>query len=221
MARIVRTLRDARVTGWVSLVPLAYFAAEWLVSASWRGYYTYREDLLGPLGTAFCGPAGTWPCSELYRAMNVALVITGLAVAYVAASLLAQRVTDRGHAILLLAAGLALAAAGVVTQQVDYPWHLTVTVVFMTLGAVSVLFIAMGSTSRLSGERRGVAVIAGIVSLVGLFAYLGQHDVFGSGGAQRTAIYSILVAVIALGTAGLRSTPADNAESPKLVEELR
>ena len=221
MAGIVRLLRDARITGWVALVPVIYFVAEWLVSASWRGYYGYREDLLGPLGSAFCGPEGNWPCSDLYHVMNVALVLTGLAVAYVAASFLAQRVTDRGHAILLLAAGFALAATGVITQQVDDPWNLTATAVFLTLGAVSVLFIALGTTSELSAERRGVAVVAGMISLVGYFAYLGQHDLFGAGGSQRMAIYGILVAVIALGTAGLRTRPTTTAASPELLEESR
>lgn len=218
---IARWLHDPRRTGRVALVPVVYFAAEWVVSASWRGYYGYRDHLVGPLGTAFCGPMGNWPCSEVYRAMNVAMVVTGLAVAFVAAGFLAQKVTERGHAALLLLAGVGLATAGVITQQVDYPGNLTAVSVFMTLGAVSVLFIALGSTSTMSGERRGVAVIAGVVSLVGYFTYIGGHDVFGSGGAQRMAIYGILVAVIALGTVGLRASPAETVESPERVEDLR
>lgn len=217
--RIVRGLHDPRVTGWVSLVTLTYFVAEWVVAASWRGHYGYREDLVGPLGVAFCGPAGNWPCSELYRVMNVGLVVTGLAVAFVAASFLVQRITDRGHAVLLLGAGLGLAASGVITQHVDYPWNLTANAVFMTLGAVSVLFIALSSTSQMSGERRGIAVIAGGVSLIGYFAFFGGLSAFGSGGSQRMAIYGILVAVIALGTAGLRSATVGDAESPELVKE--
>ena len=75
-------LEDARITGRVALVPLVYFAAEWMVSASWRGYYGYREDVVGPLGAAFCGPQGNWPCSDLYHVMNVALVATGAMSSY-------------------------------------------------------------------------------------------------------------------------------------------
>ena len=213
-------LADARITGRVALVPLLYFAAEWVVSASWRGYYGYREDVVGPLGAAFCGPQGNWPCSDLYHVMNVALVATGAAVAIVAAGFWRQRVTDRGHALLFIVAGIALACSGVVTVNVDYAWNLTATMVFLTLGAVGAVLVAVSSTSEMSVERRTIAVLSGAVSLVGLFSFLGGHQVFGAGGAQRMAMYGVLVAVIALGTTGLRTR--QSAESGEaLVEERR
>ncbi len=213
-------LEDARITGRVALVPLLYFAAEWVVSASWRGYYGYREDVVGPLGAAFCGPQGNWPCSDLYHVMNVALVATGAAVAIVAAGFWRQRVTDRGHALLFIVAGIALACSGVVTVNVDYAWNLTATMVFLTLGAVGAVLVAVSSTSEMSVERRTIAVLSGAVSLVGLFSFLGGHQVFGAGGAQRMAMYGVLVAVIALGTTGLRTR--QSAESGEaLVEERR
>lgn len=215
MTRIVGWLQDSRVTGCAALIPLVYFGTEWVVSASWRGHYAYRDDPVGLLGVAFCGPEGNWPCSDLYRAMNVAVLFTGLSIAFVAAGFIAQRLTDRAHSMLLLVAGLGLATSGVLTQNVDYAGNLSAAVVFMTLGAVSVLLIAMSSTSQMTAERRGVAVLSGVVSLVGLFAYLGEHQVFGSGGAQRMAVYGILVAVIALGTAGLRSPTTPAAELAK------
>ncbi len=213
-------LEDARITGRVALVPLVYFAAEWVVSASWRGYYGYREDVVGPLGAAFCGPQGNWPCSDLYHVMNVALVATGAAVAIVAAGFWRQRVTDRGHALLFIVAGITLACSGVVTVNVDYAWNLTATMVFLTLGAVGAVLVAVSSTSEMSVERRTIAVLSGAVSLVGLFSFLGGHQVFGAGGAQRMAMYGVLVAVIALGTTGLRTR--QSAESGEaLVEERR
>ncbi|BBX51971.1 hypothetical protein GCM10009645_32690 [Mycolicibacterium poriferae] len=213
-------LADARITGRVALVPLLYFAAEWVVSASWRGYYGYREDVVGPLGAAFCGPQGNWPCSDLYHVMNVALVATGAAVAIVAAGFWRQRVTDRGHALLLIVAGIGLACSGVVTVNVDYAWNLTATMVFLTLGAVGSVLVAVSSTSAMSVERRAIAVLAGALSLVGLFSFLGGHQVFGAGGAQRMATYGVLVAVIALGTTGLR-TRHSAAAGAVLVEERR
>lgn len=221
MVRVAGWLNDSRITGWMSLVPLVFFAAEWLVSATWRGYYGYRDDLVGPLGVAFCGPEGNWPCSELYRAMNGALVLTGLAIALVAASFAVQRVTERAHALLLMIAGVGLAASGVITHQMSYSWSVTCTTVFTTLGSVSVLFIAMGSKTEMSVERRGIAVLAGVVSLVGHFSYIDNHDLFGPGGAQRMAIYGILVAVIALGTAGLRAPTDRNDEALERVGESR
>ncbi|UXA20214.1 hypothetical protein [Mycobacterium sp. SMC-4] len=209
MNRIAKWLANSRVTGWVSLVTLLYPAAEWVVSASWRGFYSYREDPVGPLGVAFCGPQGNWPCSDLYRVTNVALVATGLAVAFVAVSLVVQRVIDRGPAAALAVGGVAFAGAGVVTQHLSYAWNSTLLAVFMTLGALNAIFVALSSSTQLTGERRLVAALAGTVAFIGYFMFIGVHDAFGHGGAQRMAIYGVLVTVIALGTAGLRTaTPA-------------
>ncbi|WP_395306775.1 hypothetical protein V4U86_14990 [Mycobacterium sp. AMU20-3851] len=211
--RYVRLGSTARLTGWVALVPLAYFAAEWVVAASWRGHYGYRDQLLGPLGMAFCGPVGNWPCSEIYRAMNIALVATGLAVAIVALSLLVQRSAHRGAALLLVAAGLALSVAGAVTQHASYSVNLTATVVFMALGSISALLIAVHPATHMSGERRVVAVLAGATGLIGYFIYASGHDVLGPGGAQRASIYGILIAVIAVGTAGFGTVARDDVRA--------
>lgn len=219
MSRIAAWLRDSRVTGWVALLPLIYFPAEWVVSATWRGQYGYREDLPGLLGVAFCGPEGNWPCSALYPVMNVATVVTGLAIAFVAASFVVLGVTQRSHAVLLGVAGVSLAGTAVITQNVDYSWNQTLMGIFLTLGSVAVLFIAMESASPLSGERRLVAVLASVVGLIGYFASFAHGDAFGIGGAQRMTIYGILVAVIAVGTVGLRRTPP--VENRQLVGESR
>jgi hypothetical membrane protein len=199
-----------------------YFAAEWVVSASWRGLYGYRDDLVGPLGIAFCGPVGNWPCSELYRVMNVALVATGLAIAFVAAGLFARRLADRGNALLLFVSGLALASGGIITQNVSYSWNITATMAFMTLGSVSALLIAVTSAAEMSGERRGVAVVAGLTGLFGYLVYAGGQDIFGPGGAQRLCIYGILVVVITVGTAGSVRAPAEGRRSVReLVGQTR
>ncbi len=219
MTRIAAWLANPRITAWWALAPLAYFVAEWVVSATWRGHYGYRREQLGPLGVAFCGPAGDWPCSELYPAMNAGLVVTGLAVTFVAVSLLVQRRVDRGPALALAVAGWGLAASGLVTYRVDYAWNLTFVVMFMTLGSVAVLFLALSSGSAMSSERRGVALACSVVSLVGYLAYMGGHTVFGSGGAQRMAIYGILAAVIAVGTTGFVRTRAHDPQAREVVEE--
>ncbi len=219
MSRIVGWLGDPRVSGWVALLPLLYFPAEWVVSATWRGHYGYREDLPGHLGVAFCGPEGNWPCSALYPVMNIATVVTGSAIVLVAASFVVQRVTQRSHALLLGIAGAALAGSGVITQNVDYSWNQTLMGSFLTLGSVAALFIAMESASPLSTDRRVVAVVAGVVGLLGYFATFGHVDVVGVGGAQRMTIYGILIAVIALGSVGMRRRPS--LEDRQLVGESR
>ncbi|MGU3499011.1 hypothetical protein [Mycobacterium sp. C31M] len=216
-------LSPARFTGWVALIPLIYFAAEWVVAASWRGLYGYRNDLVGPLGIAFCGPVGNWPCSELYRAMNVALGVSGLAISVVAVCLLVQRVADRGSALLLSVAGIGLAVSGVITQNTSYAWNVTATMVFMTCGSVAALLVAVGARARMTVERRIIAVGAGCVSLFGFFTYVGSLDIVGPGAAQRLCIYGILVVVTVVGTAGFAG-PQDTepeVDTRELVEESR
>jgi hypothetical membrane protein len=221
MVRYVRSFSLARFTGWASLVPVVYFVTEWIVSASWRGLYGYRDDPVGLLGIAFCGPVGNWPCSELYRAMNLALVAVGLAVVAVAASFLAQRLTDRGSAVLLMVAGCGLASSGVITQNVSYIWNITATVVFMALGSVGALLVAVNSVVTMTTERRCVAVLAGLTGLIGFVIYVSGLDSAGSGGAQRLCIYGILVVVIAVGTTGLGKPPAADAHALRTTEEAR
>lgn len=208
-------LVNPRVTGWISMTTLFFFTAEWIVSATWRGNYSYVQNLLGPLGVAFCGPLGNWPCSRLYPLFNVSLLATGFAVTVVAASFLVQRVTDRGHAILLMAAGIGMYFSGLFTNDVDPSINLTAILTFMSLGSVSVLFVAMGSNTKMTLERRGVAVTAGSVSILGFLAFVGGTNLFGPGGAQRTAVYGILVAVTALGTAQMRHRPSAGRHAAK------
>lgn len=211
----------SRFTRWVSLVPLVYFAAEWVVAASWRGFYGYRDDLLGPLGIAFCGPVGNWPCSELYRVMNGALVLTGLAVATVGATLFARRLTDRGGAALLGLSGLGLAVAGILTQNVSYTANLTAMMTFMTLGSVGALLIALTVTVPLTGERRLVLMSAALVGMAGFVSYVGGLDIVGPGAAQRLCIYGIIATVITVGTAPLPDGGDMSVEDRGLAEVPR
>lgn len=215
----MRPLSPTRITGWVSLVPLVYFATEWIVSATWRGLYGYRDDAVGLLGVAFCGPVGNWPCSELYRAMNVANVVTGLAVVAVATLLVVVQRADRVSAVLLMMSGLGLATSGVITQNVSYSGNLNATLVFMSLGSVSALWIAVRSPTVMSVERRCVAVLAGLTGLVGFALYAVDPAIVGPGAAQRMCIYGILVVVIAIGTAGFAQVGADS-DVRRDVEEL-
>ena len=56
--KVIRLLIDPRITLVAALVVLQFFAAEWVVSATWRGQYSYQTDQIGPLGLEFCGPQG-------------------------------------------------------------------------------------------------------------------------------------------------------------------
>lgn len=215
MRAAISTLRNRRITGYVALVVLQYFLAEWIVSATWRGQYGYRDDVVGPLGLAFCGPSGNWPCSALYPLMNVSFVLTGLAICFVALSWAVQRLATYAHTAFVAIAGLALAFSGVVTETTDYPLHSTAMTVFFVLGSLGILLIGLSLTSALSGQLRTVAVVAGFAATIGYFCFTGGHTgLLGPGWTERLVIYPILFAVVVIGCAGMRSgLPKSGVES--------
>ncbi len=200
MSRIRNALHRPRFALVAALVTLSYFVSEWVVSATWRGQYGYRDDTVGPLGVPFCGPKGNWPCSALYPVMNIALIITGVAVLAVTLSWVVRRAITTPNAILLGGAGVGLAVAGAVTEQDSYPIHTTAMTVFLVLGAVGVFLVGSSGSTELSPSAKRFAVAAGVAAMVGYFGYTGGFtELLGSGGAQRLAVYSILVAIIVLG----------------------
>lgn len=209
MNRLSGALRSRRVTAVAALLVLQYFAAEWVVSATWRGEYGYRDDYVGPLGLPFCGPQGNWPCSALYPVMNVSFVLTGAAICFVACAWIAQRVVATAHGTLLAIAGVALTLVGLVTERTDYPLHSTAMHVFFVLGTLSILLIAVSATTRMASGPRSFATAAGLVGIVAYFAYVaGYTGWLGSGGTERVIVYSVLVSVVVLGVGGNRAVAA-------------
>lgn len=205
------TLIGARQTARISaLTLLVYFAAEWVVSATWRGHYGYRDVTVGPLGVPFCGPSGTWPCSALSPVMNVALVITGLAIAALACAWMARTRTAWPHALMLVIAGAGFAAAGIITEKIDYPLHSLTMNMFGVLGALGCVLIGVSSTTRLHSTVRLVLTAGGILSTIGYFCYTaGFTGLLGAGGTQRLIIYPILIALLIAGlSGGTASDPA-------------
>lgn len=208
MSRVRNALRHPRFAVVAALTTLVYFVAEWVVSATWRGLYGYRDDHIGPLGVPFCGPAGNWPCSALYPVMNVALIVTGLAVTAVALSWTVRAAITAPHGALLAAAGAGLAVAGIVTEHDSYPLHTTAMTVFLVLGAVSILLIGSSGSTRLPKRATRFAAIAGLAATVGYFAYAGGYTLLlGAGGIERLVVYPVLAALIVLGC-----TPATDHE---------
>jgi hypothetical membrane protein len=192
-------LHNPRIPRYVSLVILLYFAAEWVVAATWRGLYSYRADGFGLLGLPFCGPGGDWPCSALYPAFNAGCVLSGLAVVIVVLSWQFTRLIAAPHALLLIGSGLGLALSGVITQRVDYDWHVTAVNVFLALGAVGVFLVGTSASTGLAVGAKRYAVVAGVAAMVGYFGYLGSlTTLLGAGGTQRLAVYAILSAIIVL-----------------------
>ncbi|MBU9764891.1 DUF998 domain-containing protein [Mycobacterium sp. TNTM28] len=196
-------LHQPRFASHAALTTLFYFAAEWVVSATWRGHYAYRDNPVGPLGVPFCGPSGNWPCSALYPAMNVAFVVTGIAVSAVALSWTLRKAVSVPNGLLLFAAGTGLVVAGTITQQRDYPVHHAAMTVFLVLGSVSIFLVGSSKTTELDTGARRFALAAGVAGMVGYFAYVGNlTSVLGPGGTERLVVYSTLVAIIVLSWSG-------------------
>ncbi|MGV9480013.1 hypothetical protein [Gordonia aichiensis] len=211
---ILRLLRDPRITLVAALIVLQFFAAEWVVSATWRGHYSYRVDQLGPLGLEFCGPQGRWPCSALYPVMNVSLVLTGLAISTVAASWALRRIVTFPHAGALLIAGFGLAVSGIITEKTDYQHHSAELTTFFVLASVGVAMIGFSGSTLLTPGIRAIVALAGIIATVAFISYAtGLTGWFGSGGTQRLIVYPILVAVVVAGvSSGRVRTPGDRSD---------
>ncbi|WP_019972176.1 DUF998 domain-containing protein [Mycobacterium sp. 141] len=214
MSRIRNALNHRNFAFIAALTTLLFFIAEWVVSATWRGYYGYRTIGIGALGVPFCGPEGNWPCSRLYPVMNVALVIAGLAVVAVALSWAVRKAVTYPHCILLAAAGVGLGYAGVVTEKQDGPAHSGAMIIFMVLGAVAIFLIGSSSSTELPPKARYFATIAGLVAIVGYFAYLGGSTLsLGQGGVDRLVVYSVFVSLIVLSWFDRSRTGDDTQDS--------
>ncbi|MFW0796613.1 DUF998 domain-containing protein [Gordonia sp. CPCC 205515] len=213
-------LRDPRITRVAAIILLQYFAVEWVVSASWRGQYTYRTNLTSTLGIPFCGPQGNWPCNALYPAMNVSFVITGVAIVVIGASWLVRRVLETPPAVAIMISGAGLVLAGLVTEQTDYPTHVTAMTVFYVFGALGTLLAGVSAHSRLAVRARGALIIGGAISTVGFFCFAGGlTGLLGSGGTERTIIYGILIALLVAGITGTHKPAPEEPESASATTE--
>lgn len=223
MSHIRNMLQHPRFAMYAALASILYFVAEWVVSASWRGHYGYRDVKVGPLGVPFCGPNGNWPCSALYPVMDVAMVVTGVALVAVALSWSVRRATAAIPAALLATAGAGLAVAGVITEQVNYPVYVTALTVFQVLGSMSVLLIGASTVTRLPRSAKLFAAAAGVAGATGYFAGVGGFtDLLGQGGTERLTMYAVLIAIIVLSVAGTgrRSRPLADTAAPRELEEV-
>lgn len=216
MTKVLMMLFQPRFTRIAALATLVYFVAEWVVSASWRGYYGYRDNPVGPLGVKYCGTHGDWPCSAIYPVMDLALIITGLAVVAVALSWVVRGIASPPHGLLLAVAGIGLAVSGVFTEQFRYPLYAAAITVFLVLGPVAVFLIGACGTAQLGTTAGRFTTLAGAAGVIGYVSYAsGATTLLGAGGSQRLAIYSVLVAII---VAGCRRPAPAATGAPQAIE---
>lgn len=225
MTSIATLLRRPRTSRIAALVLLTYFAAEWIVSASWRGNFEYTWTRSGELGIPYCG-LGDVPCSTIYPLMNVGMIITGLAVVVIAASWRALGWAPVPAASALVISGGGLTAAGLIAESDSYRLHVTAMNVFFVFGAGALLLIGVSAATRLPGSGRSVLLVAGAVAAVAYFAYSGGIvGWLGPGGTERAIVYSLLIGLLIAGLRGAAQIPgaelpaADTAASDVAVSE--
>lgn len=211
---IAALLRVPRTSRLAALALLLYFVAEWIVSASWRGAFEYRWTRSGELGIPFCGAHGDIACSAIWPVMNAGMILTGLAIIVLAASWRALAWVPNPATAALTVSGLGLIGAGLVTERISYPVHITLMNVFVAFGAAGCLLIGVSASTRLPGSGRTVLVVAGAIAAVAFFALTGGLTSWlGPGGTERAAIYALLIGLLVAGVRGAARIATDPPEA--------
>lgn len=204
----VATVRSgfvAHVARWAGLSVVQFVLVEYIVSATWRGLYSYRNNYISELGVPFCGPTGNWPCSQLYVLLNASMVLFGVAIAAVGGSWYIVRRIDGRAASFFVVAGAGAITAGVVNQGVNYPIHSFGATVFFVFGNFGL--VVAGGHRSLRRSIRIVVTTLGAVGLAGYFAYMSGHEFgLGIGSMERIATYALLVGVVVLSVSQFNAT---------------
>lgn len=187
----------SKIGYWAAIATLQLFVFEFVVSATWRGLYSYRTNFISELGVPFCGPTGNWPCSKLYVLMNFSIALFGVLLIVAVLAWMVTGVLDvRGGALLAVAGGGAF-VAGTVNQALNYPIHSLGATVMFVVGSLGM--IVAGGHSTLRGPIRFVVTALGALGLVGSLLFIGGHDLgVGIGVIERTVVYSLILATVVL-----------------------
>lgn len=208
MTPLLRLLRHPRTSRFAALGLLGYFVGEWIVSASWRGAFTYRWARSGELGIPYCG-RGDIPCSAIWPVMDAGMIITGVAIIVIAASWRALNWAPNAATAALIIGGIGLIGAAVITERVDYQWHVIALDVFFVFTTAGCLLVGVSNTTWLPGSGRTVLTVAGTLATVGYFALTGGLTGWlGPGGTERVVIYSLLAGLLIAGLRGAKRIDA-------------
>lgn len=190
----------ARVGYWAAVSTIQLLAVEFVVSATWRGLYSYRTNFISELGIAFCGPTGNWPCSSLYVLMNFSIELFGVALVVAALAWMVTGVLDPRGGILLTIAGGGAMVAGVFNQGLNYAIHSFGASVMFIIGALGL--IVAGGHPTLRRPFRIAVTTLGTIGLSAALFYIGGHNFgLGIGTIERVTVYSIIAGVVVLAVA--------------------
>lgn len=209
----VRSSFVAHVARWAGLSVVQFVLVEYIVSATWRGLYSYRNNYISELGVPFCGPTGNWPCSELNVLLNASMVMFGVAIAAVGGSWYIIRRIDGRASAFFIVAGVGAVTAGVFNQGLNYPIHSFGATAFFVFGNFGL--VVAGGHKSLRRSIRVVVTALGSVGLAGYFTYMGGYEFgLGIGFMERISTYALLVGVVVLSVAQFNATRV-----PKIADE--
>lgn len=185
-----------RVGALMWLVQPLYIACELVAAAAATAPYSLMDNTISDLGATTCTtiayPYGDIPvCSPLNLLVNGAFVGFGLLMAL--GAVLLRGWLPRGAAattavVLWVVTGLSSIATGLVPLDRDLELH-----VLVALPAFVTQFLALLVTAYVVRHRRGpsrAALLAGVVSLVGLVAFLARTGSAELGGLfERLALW--------------------------------
>ncbi|MGA9871727.1 MAG: DUF998 domain-containing protein [Rhodococcus sp. (in: high G+C Gram-positive bacteria)] len=190
----------ARIGYWAGVSVVQLLVVEFVVAATWRGLYNYRNNFISELGVAFCGPSGNWPCSNLYVLMDASIAAFGIAIAVAALSWMVTGVLDVRGGVLLAVAGAGAVVAGVVNQGINYGIHSFGATLMFVVGSLGL--IVAGGHRSLRRTIRMVVTTLGAVALVASLLFIGGHSFgIGIGAVERIVAYSILAGIVVLAVA--------------------
>lgn len=197
----------AHVARWAGLSVVQFVLVEYIVSATWRGLYSYRNNFISELGISFCGPVGNWPCSRLYVLMNASIVLTGVALIAAGASWFAIRRIDARAAAFFIVAGSGGVVAGAVNQGVNYPIHSFGATALFLFGSFAL--VIAGGHHTLRRPIQVVVTALGCTGLAGYLCYVSGHEFgLGIGSIERITTYTLLVGVLVLSVSHFNATRA-------------
>lgn len=203
----------AHVARWAGLSVVQFVLVEYIVSATWRGLYSYRNNFISELGISFCGPAGDWPCSRLYVLMNSSIVLIGVALIAAGGSWYAIRRIDGRAAAFFIVAGAGGVIAGAVNQGVNYPIHSFGATALFLFGSFAL--VIAGGHRTLRREVRVIVTALGCTGLAGYLSYASGHEFgLGIGSMERITTYTLLVGILVLSVSHFKATRV-----PKTIDE--
>ena len=169
-----------------------FFLAEYLVSGSWRGAYSYRDDQISELGVKHCVNGG---CNTSYWLMDISFVLVGMGLLFWAHPLW-KAVETRSQAALFLAAGLGAVVGGAFPENNNWLIHYLGADVFCIFAPIGALFLCARCWHRLGTSRYAMLVLS-IVSIACFIAYIqGGKSWISIGVLERAIVYPAVVAML-------------------------